>query len=99
MLFIAAGSVLAPISFAALRGGRFNVARYTCVAQIVALLAGWAAAQQPYLIYPDVTVANASAPASTLALTAWTLPFGFAALLPSLWFLFRVFKRPALNVD
>jgi cytochrome d ubiquinol oxidase subunit II len=92
ILFIAAGSVLAPISFAALRGGRFNLARHTCIAQIVALLAGWAAAQWPYLIYPDVTVANASAPASTLALTAWTLPFGFAALLPSLWFLFRVFK-------
>ena len=90
------GSVLAPISFAALRAGRFSLARYSCVAQIVALLAGWAAAQWPYLIYPDVTVANAAAPASTLALTAWTLPFGFAALLPSLWFLFRVFKRPSL---
>ena len=95
VLFLATGSVLAPISFAALRAGRFNVARYSCVAQIVSLLAGWAAAQWPYLIYPDVTVANASAPASTLALTAWTLPFGFAALLPSLWFLFRVFKSRA----
>ena len=92
ILFIAGGSLLAPISFGALRGGRFNVARYTCVAQIVALLAGWAAAQWPYLIYPDVTVANAAAPASTLALTAWTLPFGLGALFPALWFLFRVFK-------
>ena len=94
ILFIAAGSAMAPLSFVALRGGRLNLARYSCVAQIVTLLAGWAAAQWPYLIYPDVTVTNASAPASTLALTAWTLPFGFAALLPSLWLLFRVFKRP-----
>jgi cytochrome bd ubiquinol oxidase subunit II len=92
ILFIAAGSVLAPISFAALRGRRFNLARYTCVAQIVSLLAGWAAAQWPYLIYPDVSVKNAAAPASTLALTAWTLPFGLGLLLPSLWLLFRVFK-------
>ena len=92
ILFIAGGSLLAPISFGALRGGRFTLARYTCVAQIVALLAGWAAAQWPYLIYPDVTVANAAAPASTLALTAWTLPFGLGALFPALWFLFRVFK-------
>jgi cytochrome d ubiquinol oxidase subunit II len=92
IVFIAAGSVLAPVSFAALRASRFNLARFSCVAQIVALLAGWAAAQWPYLIYPDVTVSNAAAPASTLALTAWTLPFGFAALLPSLWFLYRVFK-------
>jgi len=84
--------VLAPISFLALRGGHYNLARYSCVAQIVTLLAGWGAAQWPYLIYPDVTVTNAAAPASTLALTAWTLPFGLGALLPSLWFLFRVFK-------
>ena len=92
ILFIAGGSLLAPISFGALRGGRFTLARYTCVAQIVALLAGWGAAQWPYLIYPDVTVMNAAAPASTLALTAWTLPFGLGALFPALWFLFRVFK-------
>jgi cytochrome d ubiquinol oxidase subunit II len=95
VLFIAAGSVLAPVSFGALWGRRLNVARFTCVAQIVALLAGWAAAQWPFLIYPDLTVANAAAPASTLSLTAWTLPFGLGALLPALWFLFRVFKSRA----
>ncbi len=92
ILFIGMGSLLAPLSFAALRGGRLNLARYSCVAQIAALLAGWAAAQWPFLIYPDLTVANAAAPASTLSLTAWTLPFGLGALLPALWFLFRVFK-------
>jgi cytochrome bd ubiquinol oxidase subunit II len=92
ILCLVAGSLLAPISFVTLRAGRFDLARYACVAQIVALLAGWAAAQWPYLIYPDLTVANAAAPASTLSLTAWTLPFGLGALFPALWFLFRVFK-------
>jgi cytochrome d ubiquinol oxidase subunit II len=92
LLFIVGGSLLAPISFVALRARRFDLARYTCVAQIVALLAGWAAAQWPFLIYPDLTVVNAAAPVSTLSLTAATLPFGLAALLPSLWLLFRVFK-------
>jgi cytochrome d ubiquinol oxidase subunit II len=95
ILFIAAGSALAPISFTALRDNRFDLARYACAAQIVALLAGWAAAPWRYLIYPDLTVAGAAAPASTLSLTAWTLPFGLGALFPALWFLFRVFKtRP-----
>jgi cytochrome d ubiquinol oxidase subunit II len=92
VLFIVAGSVLAPISFATLRARHFSLARYTCVAQIVALLAGWGVAQWPFLIYPDLTIVNAAAPASTLSLTAATLPFGLAALIPSLWFLFRVFK-------
>ena len=95
--FIAAGSALAPISFGALSSRRFSLARYTCVAQIVALLAGWAAAQWPYLIYPDVTVTNAAAPVSTLSLTAWTLPFGLGALFPALWLLFRVFKSSRLE--
>jgi cytochrome d ubiquinol oxidase subunit II len=96
ILFLAAGSMLAPISFAALWTRRFTLARYAGVAQIVALLAGWAAAQWPFLIYPDLTVGQAAAPASTLSLIAWTLPFGLGALLPSLWLLFRVFKtRPA----
>ena len=53
LLFVAAGSMLAPLSFAALRGSRFNLARLLGAAQIVTLLAGWAAAQWPYLIYPD----------------------------------------------
>jgi cytochrome d ubiquinol oxidase subunit II len=92
LLFIVAGSALAPTSFAMLRARRFSLARFTGVAQIVALLAGWAIAQWPFLIYPDLTVVNAAAPASTLSLTAATLPFGLAALLPALWFLFRVFK-------
>jgi cytochrome d ubiquinol oxidase subunit II len=95
ILFLGAGSVLAPISFIALWRGRFDLARYSCVGQIVALLAGWAAAQWPYLIYPDLTVSQAAAPTSTLSLTAWTLPFGLGALFPALWFLFRVFKSRA----
>ena len=99
LAFLVAGSLLAPISFVALRGRRFGLARYTCVAQIVALLAGWAAAQWPYLIYPDLTVLNAAAPEATLSLTAWTLPFGLAALIPSLWYLFRVFKSPARSPE
>jgi len=95
LVFLIAGSLLAPLSFVALTRGRFEAARWLGAAQIVALLAGWAAAQWPYLIYPELTVEAAAAPASTLALTAWTLPFGLAALLPALWFLFAVFKTRA----
>ena len=92
VLLIAAGAVLAPLSFQALRTNRYGAARIFGAAQVVALLVGWAAAQWPYLIYPDLTLAGSAAPASTLTLTAATLPFGIAALVPSLWLLFRVFK-------
>ncbi len=91
-LFVMSGALLAPLSFAALYGRRFSRARRLGAAQVVALLLGWGMAQWPYLIYPNVTVAAAAAPPSTLALTALTLPLGVAALAPSLWFLFVVFK-------
>jgi cytochrome d ubiquinol oxidase subunit II len=95
LLLLIVGSLLAPLSFTALLRRHFEAARWLGASQIVALLSGWAAAQWPYLIYPELTIDRAAAPASTLTLTVWTLPFGLAALLPALWFLFAVFKtRP-----
>jgi cytochrome bd ubiquinol oxidase subunit II len=91
-LLVPAGVLLAPASLFYLRRRRFGVARLLGAAQVVVLLAGWGAAQWPYLIFPDLTIAAAAAPASTLSLIAATLPFGLAALVPSLWFLFTVFK-------
>ena len=68
--------------------------------QVALLLIGWAAAQFPYLVAPDVTIANSAAPRATLALTAMTLPPGIALLAPSIWYLFAVFKgrNPAYAV-
>jgi cytochrome bd ubiquinol oxidase subunit II len=90
---IAAGVLLAPASAYALWRRRFGRARLLGAAQVVVLLAGWAMAQWPYLVYPDLTVAGSAAPPSTLSLTAATLPFAIAAVVPSLWWLFAVFKR------
>jgi cytochrome d ubiquinol oxidase subunit II len=87
------GALLAPASLAALWSGRFHWARVLGALQVLTLLAGWAVAQWPYLIYPGLTIRQAAAPHSTLAFTAGTLPFGLALLVPALWFLFSVFKR------
>ena len=86
------GTVLAPMSALALGARRYAAARLFAAAQVACLLIGWALAQFPYLIYPDVTIAGSAAPRATLAMTALTLPFGGALLIPSLWFLFAVFK-------
>jgi cytochrome d ubiquinol oxidase subunit II len=85
--------LLAPASAYDLWRRRFGRARVLGAAQVLVLLAGWAVAQWPYLVYPDLTVAGSAAPSSTLSLTAATLPFGVAAVVPSLWWLFAVFKR------
>jgi cytochrome d ubiquinol oxidase subunit II len=56
------------------------------------LLLGWALAQRPYIIYPDITYFQSAAPDATLRFVLLSLPVGLALLLPSLWFLFAVFK-------
>ncbi|HYJ80389.1 MAG TPA: cytochrome d ubiquinol oxidase subunit II, partial [Longimicrobiaceae bacterium] len=78
--------------------GRLRLARTAAVAQTACLVVGWAVAQHPYLIYPDLTVQGAAAPEATLRFLLWSTPFGMALLIPSLWYLFRVFKGPALGL-
>ncbi len=95
---VAAGVALAPASALAMWQRRFQLARVLAVGQVVLLLGGWALAQWPYVVYPDLTLDAAAAPPATLRAILWTLPFGLGLLLPSLWLLFAVFKgrNPAL---
>ncbi|MBV9775294.1 MAG: cytochrome d ubiquinol oxidase subunit II [Gemmatimonadetes bacterium] len=94
---LAVGVGAALLSGWALLARRFRLARVATVAQTACLLAGWGIAQFPYLVYPDVTVGSAAGPPGTLRFVLWTLPFGMALLLPSLWLLFRVFKGEHLT--
>ncbi|HET9949173.1 MAG TPA: cytochrome d ubiquinol oxidase subunit II [Longimicrobiales bacterium] len=75
-----------------LRIRRFRAARVAAVLQVACLVAGWGLAQHPYLIFPDLTLPDAAAPASTLRFVVFALPLGLGLVLPSLWLLFRVFK-------
>ena len=89
---VAAGVAIAPLSAVALVRRWFGAARVLAAAQVSVLLIGWAMAQFPLLVAPDLTIANSAAPGPTLVLTALTLPLGAALLVPSLWYLFAVFK-------
>jgi cytochrome d ubiquinol oxidase subunit II len=53
---------------------------------------GWGLAQYPYLLPPDLTYAAAAAPPITLKLVLGALAAGLLVLVPSLYYLFRVFK-------
>lgn len=86
------GGVAALASGYGLWKRHYRVARVATVAQVTCLLAGYALAQFPYLIYPDVPLAGSAAPEATLRALLWTVPPGLALLLPSLWWLFKVFK-------
>ena len=71
---------------------RYPLARVAVGVQVSLIVWGWAVAQYPYLVPPDLTVAAAAAPAATLRLVLQAIGVGVVVLLPSLWYLFRVFK-------
>ncbi len=78
---------------AALWQRRYRLARLLAGAQVSLIFWGWALAQYPYLLPPDFTIAGSAAPPVTLRLVAGTLVVGALVLLPSLRYLFRIFKR------
>ena len=92
------GVVAALLSGWWLRTRRHRLARMASVAQIAMLLVGWGLAQYPYLIYPTLTLGQAAAPQGTLLFILWSTPVGMALLIPSLWFLFRVFKGEHMGI-
>jgi cytochrome d ubiquinol oxidase subunit II len=71
---------------------RFAAARLAAIGQVTLILVGWSLAQYPDLVTPDVTVDNAHAPEVTLRLLVLALGVGAMVLLPSLAFLFHLFK-------
>ncbi len=85
-------AVAAVTALVSLYRRRYALARLAAGAQVSTILWGWGLAQFPYLLPPDLTITGAAAPARTLALTAAALGLGGAILVPSLRYLFRVFK-------
>jgi len=92
MLLQGATAISAITALLALWRRSFALARIAAAAQVSLILWGWAVAQFPYLVPPDLTIAGAAAPVITLKLVLGALAVGGAVLVPSLYYLFRVFK-------
>ncbi|HYL56119.1 MAG TPA: cytochrome d ubiquinol oxidase subunit II [Gemmatimonadales bacterium] len=87
-------------ALAALCYRHWRLARAAAAVQVSLILWGWALSQRPYILPPDLTVAAAAGPPATLRLALAALVLGAVVLLPSLYYLFRVFKageRPSLE--
>lgn len=92
-LFFAGACVLAAAATFALFTRRYRGARILAGAEAGVIVAGWGVAHQPNLIAPDVTILNAAAPKITHELLVLVLAIGALTLLPSLYGLYRIFKR------
>ena len=71
---------------------RFRVARLLAAGEVALILSGWALALYPYLVPPDISIATAAAPLKVLHPVLWGTAAGLLILVPSLLYLFRVFK-------
>ncbi len=73
----------------------YRVARVAAAALVSLIIWGWGAAQYPFVVPPDLTMADTAAPATTLRFVALGLVAGGLILIPSLVYLFRIFKSDA----
>jgi cytochrome bd ubiquinol oxidase subunit II len=71
----------------------YRRARICAAGEITLMLLGWAVAHWPYLTFPDMTLDRAAGPTATIQFMLETLPFAALLIVPSMWFMFRTFKR------
>jgi cytochrome d ubiquinol oxidase subunit II len=77
---------------------RYTPARAASALAVTAILAGWAIAQYPYVLPPDLTIEEAARGRATLVALLVTLIGGAVILVPALVYLYALFQRaPARN--
>jgi len=94
-LVIGVATVAAAVAWWALWTRRYRLARVAAAGQVSCVIWGWALRQFPYVLPPSLTIEAAAAPAPTLQLVLAALALGVVVLVPSLAYLFNVFKGEA----
>ena len=84
-------------TLALVAAGRHEPARYVAALSVAAIVAGWAFAQSPHVLPPDLTLDEAAAPDATLAAVLAGLWVGALILVPSLVLLYRLVLRGVLD--
>lgn len=90
-------AIAALTTIGALVWRQYRLARTAAVVQVSALIWGWGAAQFPAMIPGVHTIESAAAPFITLKLVTIGLAGGAVVLVPSLWYLFKVFKADSMS--
>jgi cytochrome d ubiquinol oxidase subunit II len=72
---------------------RFAEARVASALAVTTILVGWAVAQYPYILVPDLTIEDAAQGRATLQAMLVALTGGSVVLVPALVYLYRLFQR------
>jgi cytochrome bd ubiquinol oxidase subunit II len=79
--------------------GRYGLARATSALAVISVTVGWALAQDPYLLPPELTLDEAAAADATLTAVLIAVGLGMLILAPSLWFLYRLVLQGRLDQE
>jgi cytochrome d ubiquinol oxidase subunit II len=78
-------------------GERYGAARLTSALAVVAVVVGWAFAQDPYVLPGELTLEQAAADDAVLGAVLISMAAGSLILGPSLWFLYRLTLQGRLD--
>ncbi len=93
-------SVVAGVAaFVLLATRRYVPARLASALAVTAILVGWAVAQYPYLLVPEVTIEEAAGGRATLVAMLVALVGGSLILVPALVYLYVLFQRSQPNMS
>ena len=90
---VVASALFGGASLFLLHRRRLVAVRLSAALAVVAIIWGWAAGQYPYLLEPDLTIAQAASSPATMKAVLASLAVGSLLLVPSLALLFTLFQR------
>jgi len=73
---------------------RYRLARVLVILETAFLLGSWGLSQIPYIIPPHITIDNSANDPNVIVIFLVSVGVGMLILLPSLYYLFSVFKLP-----
>ena len=91
-LILFAAAISALVAYHALWTRRFQRARLASAIQVATIIAGWGAAQYPFLVRPRITIFNSAAPDNIIVSLEIATVLGSLVLIPSLVLLLLIFK-------
>lgn len=92
-------AVAALVAFQALWSRNYLRARMAAAAQVALIVMGWGVTQYPFLVRPQLTIANSAAPSNIVADLVIAVAVGAVILIPSLILLLLVFKTQRVSIS
>jgi cytochrome d ubiquinol oxidase subunit II len=97
LALVIASAVAGVVTMVLVHVRRYGPARIGAAVAVGAIVAGWGVAQRPDLLPGQLTLQQAAAPQATLITTVVAVGLGLVILVPSLWWLYRLFLSGQLD--